>query len=149
MAPRIPRMRRRIRSAAMPVHRHSLLQLTVDGLLVALAYYLAFRLRFDRGIPDRYQELLEKTLVPVVCGTVVIFALSRLYQRWWRFVGQRDFERLLRALVLSTVALVGAVAVFHPVKVPAPGADVAVSLPGGVVALYFLLTLLFCGGVRF
>jgi FlaA1/EpsC-like NDP-sugar epimerase len=133
----------------MPVHRHSLVALLVDGLLVALAYYLAFRLRFDGGIPDRYQELLEKTIVPVVFGTVAIFALSRLYQRWWRFVGQRDFERLLRALVLSTVALVGGVALIHPVNVPAPGADNAVSLPGGVVALYFLLTLLFCGGARF
>jgi FlaA1/EpsC-like NDP-sugar epimerase len=133
----------------MPVHRHSLLQLLVDGLLVALAYYLAFRLRFDRGIPDRYQELLEKTIIPVAFGTVIIFALSRLYQRWWRFVGQRDFERLLRAIVLSTVALVGGVAIVHPVKVPAPGADVAVGLPGGVVALYFLLTLLLCGGARF
>ena len=39
-------MSRRIRSAA-PVHRHSLPQLVVDGLLVALAYYLAFWLRLD------------------------------------------------------------------------------------------------------
>src|SRR2546423_1822697 len=42
-------MRRRIRSAAFPVHRHSLPQLLVAGALVALAYFLAFRLRFDAG----------------------------------------------------------------------------------------------------
>ena len=40
-------MRRRIRSAAFPVHRHALPQLVVDGLLVALAYFLAFWLRFE------------------------------------------------------------------------------------------------------
>ena len=45
----ISAMRRRIRSAAFPLHRHSLPQLAVDGALVALAYYLAFRLRFDNG----------------------------------------------------------------------------------------------------
>ena len=43
-------MRRRIRSAALPLHRHSLPQLAVDGALVAFAYYLAFQLRFTH--PD-------------------------------------------------------------------------------------------------
>ena len=39
-------MRRRLKSAAFPLHRHSLPQLVVDGVLVALAYFLAYRLRF-------------------------------------------------------------------------------------------------------
>ena len=47
--PTICPMRRRIRSAALPLHRHSLPQLAVDGALVALAYYLAFQLRFTSG----------------------------------------------------------------------------------------------------
>ena len=52
-------MRRRIRSAAVPVHRHSLPLLLVDGLLVALAYFLAFQLRFDGHVQLRYEELFE------------------------------------------------------------------------------------------
>ncbi len=43
----MPRMRRRMRSAAFPVHRHSVPQVALDAVLVALAYYLAYRLRFD------------------------------------------------------------------------------------------------------
>ena len=97
-------MRRRLASATNPVHRHSLLQVLVDGALVALAYYLAFRLRFDGGVPNRYEQLLQTTIVPVVIGTVVIFALSGMYQRWWRFLGQRDYERLLRGVVIATLA---------------------------------------------
>jgi FlaA1/EpsC-like NDP-sugar epimerase len=138
-----------MRSAALPVHRHSLLQLVVDAGLVALAYYLAFRLRFDRGVPARYEQLLETTIAPVVLGTVAIFALSGIYQRWWRFLGQRDYERLLRGVVISTVLLVGVVALVHPVRVPTRPVSTVVSLPLGVAALFFLLTLLFCGGVRF
>ena len=41
-------MRRRIRSAAaLPFHRHSLPQVALDAGLVALAYHLAYLLRFD------------------------------------------------------------------------------------------------------
>src|SRR6478736_4509898 len=142
-------MRRRLASATTPVHRHSLIQLLVDGALVALAYYLAFRLRFDRGVPARYDELLQTTIVPVVIGTVIIFALSGMYQRWWRFLGQRDYERLLRGVVIATLALVGLVALIHPVRIQVHKVSTAVSLPLGVAVLFFLLTLLFCGGARF
>jgi len=138
-----------MRSAALPVHRHSLLQLVLDAGLVVLAYYLAFRLRFDRGVPDRYEQLLETTIGPVVVGTVGIFALSGIYQRWWRFLGQRDYERLLRGVVIATVLLVGVVALVHPVRVHTRPVSTIVGLPLGVAALFFLLTLLFCGGARF
>ncbi len=55
-------MRRRIRSAALPLHRRSLPQLAVDGALVALAYYLAFQLRFNSGPPRDYSQLREPTI---------------------------------------------------------------------------------------
>ena len=66
-------MRRRIRAAAFPLHRHSLPQLAVDGALVALAYYLAFWLRFDNGgsaarAAARLQLLLERTIWWVLRG---------------------------------------------------------------------------------
>ena len=48
LQPRMARMRRRIRSAAFPVHRHALPQVALDAGLAALAYYLAYRLRFER-----------------------------------------------------------------------------------------------------
>ena len=53
-------MRRRTRSAALSLHRHSVAQLALDGALAAVAYVLAYRLRFDTaaGVPERYDRLL-------------------------------------------------------------------------------------------
>jgi FlaA1/EpsC-like NDP-sugar epimerase len=148
-------MRRRLRSAAFPLHRHSLAQLVVDAALVALAYYLAFWLRFGdqrHGIPDRYHRLLIDTLPWVVIGTVLLLAASRVYQRRWRYVSQRDIELLVRALVVATVLLVAIVALAHPVtwnqNTEHGQLHTAVGLPGGVIAFFFLLSLAFLTGAR-
>src|SRR5437588_6017688 len=144
-------MRRRIRSAAFPVHRHSLPQLLVDGVLVALAYYLAFRLRFGASLPPRYSELLEDTIPWAVPGTLVVLAAFGAYQRLWTFVGQREYEAAIKAVVTATVIVVGAITLLHPVQtVSAGGAPrSAVTLPGSVIALWFLLTLTLLIGARF
>ncbi|MEA2266042.1 MAG: hypothetical protein QOE27_1625, partial [Solirubrobacteraceae bacterium] len=139
------RMRRRLRSAALPLHRHSLPQVAVDGALVALAYYLAFQLRFDNGAPVSYAHLYTRTWPWVVAGTLVVLGISRVYQRRWRYVSQRDFQTLLRAVVVATIVLIGAVAIVRPVQ-NARGATVG--LPNGVSAMYLLLALSFLGTAR-
>jgi FlaA1/EpsC-like NDP-sugar epimerase len=141
-------MRRRIRSTGLPVHRHSLPQLVVDGVLVALAWWLAFVLRFDRGIPPRYIDLLAAVLPAVVAGALIVFALLGMYQKWWRYLGRGDYETVLRAVVLTTVALTAYVAIVHPVKEMTRSGEVAVSAPAGVIVLFGLLTLAFTCGVR-
>ena len=146
---RLRSMRRRIRSAAFPVHRHSGPQILVDGALVALSYFLAFHLRFDRDIPARYERLLLTTLPWVIVGSLLVFALFGLYQKSWRYVAQRDFEAIGRAVVVATLALVGGMALVHPVVIPTRAGLVAVSPPTGVIALWFLLTLILLGGVRY
>jgi FlaA1/EpsC-like NDP-sugar epimerase len=144
-------MRRRIRPAAFPVHRHSLPQLLVDGALVALAYYLAFRLRFSGTVPSQYSRLLATTIPWVVALTLVVLAGFGAYQRLWTFVGQRDYEAVVKAVLVATLVAVGAIALFHPVTSAAtPTASrTGVTLPASVIALFFLLTLMLLIGVRF
>ena len=95
--------------------------------MVALAWWLAFALRFDNGVPDRYSTLLWGTILFVVPGKLIVFALFRLYHKLWRFVDQRDFEAIFQAVAICVV--------------PDP--------PRGVIALDFLLTLAGVAGTRF
>jgi FlaA1/EpsC-like NDP-sugar epimerase len=144
-------MRRRIPSAALRVHRYSLPQIVVDGLLVALAWHLAFTLRFDQGVPARYDRLLDTTYLPVVGGTLVLFFLFGLYQRRWSLLGLRDYEQVVRAVIVAMLAMVGYIVLTHPVEVTVRGGvgRAAVSPPLGVIVLYFLLLLAFTCGARF
>jgi FlaA1/EpsC-like NDP-sugar epimerase len=161
-------MRRRIRSAAFPVHRHALPQLLVDGVLVAFAYFLAFWLRFEGGFNSsdrRYGHLLGTTIFGVVAVTLIALAALGQYQRLWRFIGQRDYEAVLKAVFVATVVVVGVIALLHPVEAPTsqrvpgvlhvhpayvvPGPAAPVTLPVSVIMLFFLLTLAFLVGARF
>jgi FlaA1/EpsC-like NDP-sugar epimerase len=141
-------MRRRIRSAAVPLHRHSLPRIAVDGALVALAYYLAFHLRFDEGLPHRYELLLGRTIWWVVVGGVLALTLARVYLRSWSYSGQRDYEAVARgAVAIALIAIVG-VAILHPVQIPHPGGTTALDLPIGVIAMFGLLLIALLVGVR-
>ena len=133
--------------AAYPLHWHSLGQLAVDAGLVALAYYLAYRLRFDQsiGTPARYQDLMEATIGWVAGLAVVIFALLRIDQKQWRYLTQRDLSGVLQSVVLLTLALIGVVAVVEPVTFRGS----TLTIPTGVLALFSLLSLLFLCGLRF
>ncbi len=166
-------MRRRIRSAAFPVHRHALPQLLADGVLVALAYFLAFWLRFEGsfgGSNQRYGHLLDVTVAWVVAATVIALAAFGQYQRLWRFIGQRDYEAVLKAVVVATVLVVGVIALLHPVEAASTqriaveqvrhgvdhlvyrvsrGPATPVTLPSSVISLFFLLTLALLVAARF
>jgi FlaA1/EpsC-like NDP-sugar epimerase len=115
-------------------------QVAVDACLVALAYYLAYVLRFDEGIPNRYEELLTETVLFVVVLKLALFAAFGLYSKLWRFVDQADFESIVKAVIVSSFALIGLSFLFSPGDVDPPR---------GVIALDFLLTLALVAGARF
>src|SRR5437588_1651243 len=151
-------MRRRIRSAAFPVHRHSVPQLVVDGVLVALAYFLAFKLRFEEVVPSRYENLFEATIPWIVPVVVMVLAAFGLYQRLWTFVSQREYEAVVKGAVVATLVIVGAIALLHPVQTTPQIVvrhntfrleSTAVTLPASVIVLFLLLTLAFLVGARF
>lgn len=128
---------RRLRRSAL---LHRVQQVVVDAVLVALAFYGAFYLRFDNGIPSYYEDLMLTVLPFAVVGKVVVFALFGSYQKWWRYTDAHDFRRIVQAVVLSSLLLVGGTYVFNPT---------GLALPRGIAAFDFLLTLLLVAGLRF
>jgi FlaA1/EpsC-like NDP-sugar epimerase len=125
-----------------PVYRNRLLQLAADGVLVALAFYLAFRLRFlddPRGLPHRYEVLFAQAVGFVILGKLAIFAAFGLYQKWWRYVSGSDFLMIVRAVAAASAILVVLFTVIQPFE------D---GLPRSVAVIDFMLTLLLITGAR-
>jgi FlaA1/EpsC-like NDP-sugar epimerase len=125
-----------------PVYRNRVLQVLADGALVALAYYLAFQLRFlddPHGWPHRYEVLFAQTVGFVVVGKLAVFAAFGLYQKWWRYVSGRDFLQIFRAVAVASAILVVLFAVAKPF---------AHTLPRSVEVTDFVLTMMLIAGAR-
>jgi FlaA1/EpsC-like NDP-sugar epimerase len=129
-----------MRNLASSVTVRRIGQVGVDAVLLSAAYALSYVLRFDEGIPARYEDLLVSTIVFAVAMKLVIFALFGLYSKLWRFVDQRDFVTIVKAVVVSSFVLIAALFLLSLERTDPPR---------GVIALDFLLTLAFVTGSRF
>jgi FlaA1/EpsC-like NDP-sugar epimerase len=118
------------------------MQVAADAALVALAYFLAFQLRFlddPHGWPHRYEVLFTQTVGFVIVGKLAIFAAFGLYQKWWRYVSGRDFMLIFRAVAVASAILVVLFAVAKPFSH---------TLPRSVEVMDFVLTLGLIAGAR-
>ncbi len=121
--------------------RHRIWQMAADAGLLALAWYLAFLVRFDQGVPERYDGFLAPSVFVVVVGIQLgVFVLFGLYQHWWRYVSIRDMWRAILAVTAGALGALVVIYLWRPVE--------GLSVPRGVIAIDWLFTLAFITGAR-
>ena len=136
------RVHARVERLKHPVYRHKLFQIAADAILLAAAYYLAFRLRFldaPGGIPSRYDHMLANSIGFVVVGQLIVYYAFGLYETWWRYFRLPDMIAVLRACAVATAILAITFLLLKPFD------D---QIPRSVVVSNFLLTLFLIGGAR-
>jgi FlaA1/EpsC-like NDP-sugar epimerase len=105
-----------------PINRHRLWQLVVDAALIAVAWYAAWRLRFDPlTIPVYYEDYVGWTTIALVVALkLVVFMGFGFYNRWWRYVSTRDMWGAARGVVAASVLayLVFYFVPLHDLRVP-------------------------------
>jgi FlaA1/EpsC-like NDP-sugar epimerase len=123
------------------LNRHRLWQAVVDSGLVALAWVLAFNIRFDYGVPPRYQPFLDFDVILVVVGVKILtFIAFGLYDHWWRYVSIRDIWRSLLAVTVASIIAVTALYFWNPVD--------GYRLPRGAIVIDWLILLGLVAGTR-
>jgi FlaA1/EpsC-like NDP-sugar epimerase len=121
--------------------RHRIWQVGTDAVLLALAWYLAFQVRFDYGVPPRYDEFLALEVFVVVVGVQLgVFVLFGLYQHWWRYVSIRDMWRAILAVSVGSIVAVVVMYLWRPVE--------DLNVPRGIIAIDWLFALAFITGGR-
>jgi FlaA1/EpsC-like NDP-sugar epimerase len=119
---------------------HRLGQVFVDAAIVALCWWLAFHLRFDNGIPLKYSQLLNRTILLVLALKLIVFIAFGFYNRWWRYVSIRDMWAVARGVVVACLIADVTVYLVSPVH--------GFRLPRSIAATDLLLTLAFVAGSR-
>ena len=124
----------------IPINRHRVWQLVADAGLIALAWYLAFWLRFDPHWPRYYDTLFRRTILIVVAIQLVVFVLSGFYDRWWRYVSIRDMWAAARGVTVAALLSSLTVYFFSPVA--------QVRLPRSVAVIDWVILLGLVAGSR-
>ncbi len=120
--------------------RHRVWQAAVDAGLVVGAWYLAFWLRFDAGIPAPYGRLFEQSIYIVAPIKLAIFVLFGFYSHWWRYVSIRDMWALVRGVTVATIVAEFVVYLADPVA--------GFRVPRSVLVLDWLVLLGLVAGAR-
>lgn len=114
--------------------------LLIDCALITLAYWLAYLFRFDGDLPSRYEQLFVASIPVVIAVKVVIFAVARLYQRWWRFTSLNDVQAIAAAVAVSSLVVSVILTQYR--------FDGRPPVPRGVLVFDAIATMLLIGGVR-
>ena len=109
----------------------------LHACLVALAYGLAFLLRFDFSLPHGQWVRFLQTLPILLLVRMAVFAWFQLHEGLWRYVSMQDILAILRAVTISSVIFLAAVLVFF-----------GHGFPRSVFLLDWVLCLALIGGVR-
>jgi len=78
-------------------------------VLIALANYLAFCIRFDGKIPDEDMSLLIKMIPWLILVRGLTFVPLQLYKGMWRYSGIWDLRNVIAGVLGSTIVFFGAV----------------------------------------
>lgn len=110
-----------------------------DAVAAALAWYLAYQLRFNFEVPAEHLAVLKLCLPGVVLMQVIGFYLFGLYRGIWRFASVVDLQRIVMSVALTTIVVTAGLFMMR--------SDFVV--PRSVLILDPILLILMMGGSRF
>jgi len=114
-----------------------------DLILIPLAVYLSFFLRFEAQIPGQYFNAIVAMIALSLLILIPFFYLTKLYSFSWSYVSAEELIALSVSSGFGSVILMGLF--FLVLK----NSDIFQGFPRSTFFISFFLIVLFCGGIRF
>ncbi|MDL1967970.1 MAG: polysaccharide biosynthesis protein [Deltaproteobacteria bacterium] len=77
-----------------------------DIVLLALAYFFSYVVRFEAHVGARELLVIKQTIVPVVLCKLVVFYSFNLYRGMWRYTSIVDLINVIRAVAVSSAIII-------------------------------------------
>lgn len=113
------------------------LQLPIDLTLVAVAWWLAFWLRFNLDTPDEFQAMMVNTLPWSLLGFAVSLLGWGVYRHIWRYTSVAELMRLMYGVAFAGLLTAAAVLMLR-----------VEFFPRSVLLLHPMLALMLLGAAR-
>ncbi len=120
------------------MNKNTLIAMLHDFLAAALAWWIAYLLRFNFDLPEGFREELWQTMIWVVPLQGAVFWGFSLYRGVWRYASVADLRRILFAVIAATALIPMVLGLFR----------VEAVVPRSVLIIDPLLLLLMMGGSR-
>ncbi len=110
----------------------------IDLCFIALAWYIAFVLRFDAAIPQEYIKVMLTSSPVVIAVYSFVFFLFGNYKGLWRYSSVQD---LFLILCGNTIAIVAVYLIIEFL--------LHVDIPRSILMIHWLLVIISLGALRF
>lgn len=108
----------------------------IDIVLLTLAYFLTFELRFEFYVPNIFLDVLKSTFIYVVVIKIIFFVVFGLYNSLWRYVSIDELFKLIIATTLSSILIYILNVGFN------------FNLPRSIILIDWILSIFLTGGFR-
>ena len=115
--------------------------LLADIILIFLAVYLAFLLRFEGQIPGQHFPNIWGLLILCLVFCLPSLYFFKLYFFSWKYFSTVELVSLVKALFLSFLCVTTGLFIFK-------NQSIFIALPRSTLFISFFLIFLFCGGFR-
>ncbi|MBU1924756.1 MAG: hypothetical protein KKB82_02390, partial [Candidatus Omnitrophica bacterium] len=86
------------------MHKRRMIEVILDFVLICIAYYAAYFLRFEgSALLAVNLQLLQESLLWIIIIKMSVFFMLGLYRGVWRYVGISDFFTIFKVVSLGSV----------------------------------------------
>ncbi|MFN0123618.1 MAG: hypothetical protein ACKV2V_24215 [Blastocatellia bacterium] len=105
-------------------YKRRIFEVLLDVLLITMAYYGAYLLRFDGEIPGEHMRVMLSSLPLIILLQLPFFLIGGVYRGVWRYTGLSDLVAIARAVLMGTTCSGAAVLLVYNFRGPSRGATV-------------------------